>query len=59
MTVNGNPALLSVLKSRDGKSGRTVLAILTNTQLLYLSAGKALLKDDPLYSDFMKLAAML
>jgi len=59
LRVNGNPALLSVLKSQDGKSGRTVLSILTETQLLHLSVGIAIMGDDKLYEDLMDVARRL
>lgn len=59
LEVNGSPALLTVLRSEDRKSGRTVLSILTDTQLLHVSVGKAIMKEDGLYGDLMDVGARL
>jgi len=59
LKVNGFPALLTVYRSEDGKSGRSDLTVLTDTKLYTVGAGSALLPEDPRYPVLFDVAATL
>jgi hypothetical protein len=59
LKVNGFPALLTVYRSEDGKSGRSDLTVLTDTKLYTVGAGSALLPEDPRYPVLFDVAAAL
>lgn len=59
LEVNGFPALLTVYRTRDGKSGRSDLTVLTDTKLYTVGTGSALLPEDPRYPVLFDVAATL